>query len=533
MKKVFIYSFVVAALLTAASCKKENSEVDYLPATISQYQGGKDAKVFLDANHVAYWNASGDVVNLNGVPSAVYPDGNYYKIAVNAQARGNEYYAIFPHEYVTSATDHTVNLPTVQKYTETNGKQRINALMAAHGTTRLEFKNLCGLLEVTVAGLGDDQHLTRIEVSTVGGTTPLAGSGSISLTTSGAPVLTMSSGGSPTTVLQFDENGHHDGTYYIAVPPVSGQKFKIRIMYRQPDASHNTVITYSKTYTQTNNCSLHASKFGSISTPDITTNPVDHLPGGFTTPDGVVYFSRGVVKCVNPTNNSDPSRVEWTFENNQYSATAYTASGPKAKDFNQSGFMPYSTEDSHAGFPILDNSNSGAFWDWGDHYGNNSHWETLSRAEWTYLLSTRSASTINGVENARYAYAKVNGQYGLILFPDIFSWPTPASNAPTLISNTCINTTNVAVNNAPNYGLADWKELEDAGCVFLPALGYYDYHGSTGNFVNASTNQGWYWTSDAVGGTSHDAFCMKFPNVVSYPQESMGYGMLVRLVYRY
>ena len=526
MKKVFIYSFVVAALLTAASCKKENSEMDYLTATISQYQGGKDAKVFLDEYHVAYWNASGDVVNLNGVQSAVSPatDG-HYKIAVNAQARRNEYYAIFPHEYVTSATDHTVNLPTVQKYIETDGKQRINALMAAYGTTRLEFKNVCALLEVTVAGLAEDQHLTRIEVSTVDGTTPLAGSGTISFPNNGAPVLTMSSAGSPTTVLQFDENGHHDGTYYIAVPPVSGQKFKIRIMFRQPSDDNTTVTTYSKTYTQTGNCNLHASYFGSISTPDITTNPVDHLPGGFTTPDGVVYFSRGVVKCVNPSGNSNPSNVVWTFENNQYSATAYTSGGSQASQFVESGYMPYSTESNHSGFPILNNSNSGAFWDWGRHYGGeNSHWKTLSRADWTYLLITRSASTVNGVENALYAHAKVNGQYGLILFPDIFSWPTTVT---TQIDDSYINVANVTVANAPNYGLADWKELEDAGCVFLPALGHFTYQSNIGRYYPA--DEGWYWTSDTDG--DNESYYMHFPAVTdTYSLASDGWGMLVRLV---
>ena len=524
MKKVFIYSLVVAALLTAASCKKENSEVDYLTATISQYQGGKDAKVFLGESHVAYWNASGDVVNLNGVPSAVYPDGNYYKIAVTQEARGTQYYAIFPNEYVTNATDHTVNLPTVQKYIETDGKQRINALMAAHGTTRLEFKNVCALLEVTVAGMGTNQHLTRIEVSTVGGTTPLAGSGSISFPNNGAPVLTMASGGSPTTVLQFDENGHNNGTYYIAVPPVSGQRFKIRIMFRQPSADNTTVTTYSKTYTQTGDCNLRASYFGSISTPGITTNPVDHLPGGFSTPNGVVYFSRGVVKCDNNSGN-----VVWTFENNQYSATPYTSDGSHANQFHVSGYMPYSTESNHSGFPILDNHNGGNFWDWGGHYADG--WETLSRADGTYLLSTRSASTRNGVANALYAYAKVNGQYGLILFPDIFSWPTPASDAPALISASCINAANVAVDDAPNYDLAAWKELEDAGCVFLPALGYFTYRSSTGRYNDV--DEGWYWTSDTEGGSSHEAYYMHFPDVVTYPSASDGYGMLVRLVYKY
>lgn len=54
------------------------------------------------------------------------------------------------------------------------------------------------------------------------------------------------------------------------------------------------------------------------------------------------------------------------------------------------------------------------------------HWRTLSAEEWSYLLFTRPASTVNGVANARFAKAtyvyKVNNEgvrkQLLMIFPD-------------------------------------------------------------------------------------------------------------------
>ena len=555
MKKVFFYSVLFATVLIMASCKKETIVVDYLPATISHYQSGNDSKVFL-VNEVAYWNDEGDVVNLNGSTSEVFSEDGYYKIAVDADARSiattcSTYYAIFPASIVdaNNATTHTIILPHNQHYVQDgNNRQKINAPMAASGSTRMQFKNLCGLLKVTVTGLSNvnneenfpDYHLTMIEVTTVGGAV-LSGTGTVTFpstsTIDADPTLTMSSvenGGIKKTILQFDENGYKNGDYYIAIPHVTNDKFIIRVSFRQV-VDGNTVNTYTKTFVQESACSLEPSHFGPVAASTVNATQIDHLPGAFTTGDGVIYFSRGVLKCENGSNG-----VVWSFENNQYSATPYVG---HSHNFTHSGFMPYSTENNHSGFPILSNSNSGNFWEWGQHISSN--WSTLSRADWDMLLNERSASTLNGRSNARYAYANVNGQYGLMLFPDLFLWPE-SDAAPGLIGAANINATNVASNDAPNYTLAQWKELEDAGCVFLPALGYYTFQTANGSYQNV--NEGWYWTSDTKG--SNEAYYMHFPSVINYhpavdgvtndnndynhmPYCSMGYGLLVRLVYQY
>ncbi|MBO4751721.1 MAG: hypothetical protein J5526_03095 [Bacteroidales bacterium] len=110
-------------------------------------------------------------------------------------------------------------------------------------------------------------------------------------------------------------------------------------------------------------------------------------------------------------------------------------------------------------------------------------WRTLTRVEWNYLLNSRTASTINGVANARYAKAVVNGVNGLVLFPDNFTMPSGMSY-PSGINNSATSF------NTNTYTESQWSQMEDAGCVFLPAAGYRS--GSEVNFVGMYGN---YWSS--------------------------------------
>ena len=69
-----------------------------------------------------------------------------------------------------------------------------------------------------------------------------------------------------------------------------------------------------------------------------------------------------------------------------------------------------------------------------------------------------------------------------------------------------------------------------AGCVFLPALGYFTYQSNVGRYYDV--DEGWYWTSDTDG--DHQSYYMHFPAVTNtYSLASDGWGMLVRLVYKY
>ena len=180
-----------------------------------------------------------------------------------------------------------------------------------------------------------------------------------------------------------------------------------------------------------------------------------------------VYFSKGNLRYASS---------KWSFFDNQYDYyTSYSADAWDKFGWSTSATTyGMSTSSSNGDY-------SGDFVDWGATMG--AGWRTLTSDEWAYLLKTRSASTVNGTENGRYAKAKVNDVGGVILFPDTYTHPDGVA-APT-----GVNATDEYGWEGNSYTAADWTKMESAGCVFLPAagcrygsemigLGSYGYYGS-------------------------------------------------------
>ena len=205
----------------------------------------------------------------------------------------------------------------------------------------------------------------------------------------------------------------------------------------------------------------------------------DEKPAEASVPDGAingkfsvsstkkVYFSKGNLRYASS---------KWSFFDNQYDY--YTSYSADAWDH-----FGWSTSATTYGMSTSSNNDdySGDFVDWGATMG--AGWRTLTSDEWAYLLKTRSASTVNGTENGRYAKAKVNNVPGIILFPDTYTHPAGVE-APT-----GVNATDEYGWEGNSYTAADWTKMESAGCVFLPAagcrygsemigLGSYGYYGS-------------------------------------------------------
>ena len=128
-------------------------------------------------------------------------------------------------------------------------------------------------------------------------------------------------------------------------------------------------------------------------------------------------------------------------------------------------------------------------------------------ANWSFVLGispsysyNRNASTIGGVENARFAKCAVKDEndqlwMNLLVFPDIFSWPSGvdvAKLAPN--GTTCINNKSLDwcgnLDNIPVFTVSEAEILVNAGCVFLPAAGILE------NGIYYSNNiEGRYWLS--------------------------------------
>lgn len=94
-----------------------------------------------------------------------------------------------------------------------------------------------------------------------------------------------------------------------------------------------------------------------------------------------------------------------------------------------------------------------------------SGWRTPSADEWNYVLKTRSASTVNGTAHGRFAKATVADKAGLIIFPDWYKHPDGVTRPRNVNIDNCDYNVNT-------YDATAWSEMEDAGCVFLPAAGY-------------------------------------------------------------
>lgn len=241
-----------------------------------------------------------------------------------------------------------------------------------------------------------------------------------------------------------------------------------------------------KDFTWTNSTSLtfeQGCEYEIPVTVDYVAVPVTPDPGD-TVPDGAingkfsvsaakqVYFSKGNLRYASNT---------WSFFDNQYdyynnySADAWDKFG-------------WSTSATTYGMTTSeDNSDySGDFVDWGATMGTG--WFTLSKDEWTYLFNTRSASTVGGTANGRYAKAEVNEVMGVILFPDTYTHPDGVT-APT-----GVNATGNTGWYGNSYTVADWTKMESAGCVFLPATG-----GRSGSSVSNPGWYGYYWSATSSG----------------------------------
>ena len=234
--------------------------------------------------------------------------------------------------------------------------------------------------------------------------------------------------------------------------------------------------------------------------------PAGALTGQFTVSAAgdKVFFSKGNLRYASST---------WSFFDNQYDY--YTSYSADAWDH-----FGWSTSATTYGMNTSTSSGdyTGDFVDWGATMGTG--WRTLTSDEWEYLFDTRSASTVGGTENGRYAKAKVNDVKGVILFPDTYTHPDGVT-APV-----GVNATGSTGWNGNSYTVAEWTKMESAGCVFLPAAGR-----RAGSGVSSTGTYGYYWS--ATPNSTDKAYNMIFnsSNLIPAFSGSRFNGCSVRLVW--
>lgn len=241
------------------------------------------------------------------------------------------------------------------------------------------------------------------------------------------------------------------------------------------------------------------------------------LKGKFSVDDKgtQVQFSRGNLQYVGT----------WQFATNQWDIFGDTQADNHRDLFGWgTGKAPNNVS--------TENSNYANYREWGanpiTNGGNaDSLWRTLTDTEWQYLFFTRTdAATL-------FALGSVNGVDGTILLPDDWTCPSGVSfTASTTKGLAAEGTWYYHNDNKDNfthntYTATQWKKMEGAGAVFLPAAS-----SRTGTVMSTNPlgSHGNYWASTPYG--TNDAYRLYFFSTNLSPREtcSRKIGFSVRLV---
>ena len=352
--------------------------------------------------------------------------------------------------------------------------------------------------------------------------------------TASSPSVTGNSGNGAVTY-SYKVQGAEDNTYTTDVPTAAGD-YTVRASVAETDNYLAGTATANFT----------------IAAPAPSV-PEGAINGKFTVNAGgtKVYFSQGNLQA---TYNG--SAWSWAFATNQWDYIGNAAGntsingngtvntnnvtvdlfGWVGNSSNFTGAAQYGISNSTAtnnknGYG--DNASENLKSDWGNTIdGTGTTWRTLTNAEWVWVIgpsssspnpgtNCRTSSTVNGVENARFAKATVAGKAGLIIFPDSYTHPGDVT-APT-----SINTASAAFT-VNTYDATAWGKMEAAGAVFLPAAGY-----RSAVTVNRVGECGYYWSSTSYSSeVTRAKRSVYFANnsVVMDYYDSRASGFSVRLV---
>ena len=288
----------------------------------------------------------------------------------------------------------------------------------------------------------------------------------------------------------------------------------------------------------------HTTAYGnevSFRTEVAQTWPNGKLPGQFSvSATHQVQFSQGNLQYI-----GSASPRYWKFAEHQWDYLGNNGQGSSSSSVDRdllgwgtsgynhgaTAYQPWSTSTTSGDYDAYGNSTSNLCdgsgqADWGYNAIRNGGaienfgWRTLTSDEWIYVFNTRTASTVNGVSNARYAKAMVADVKGVLLFPDKYVHPA------TVAQPVGINQTGNAGWNGNSYSADDFAKMQANGAVFLPAAG--DRNGTTVTGVG-STPFGNYWSSSHVGNNNASRLYF-YSTYLSMLSDSRYKGFSVRLV---
>lgn len=405
-----------------------------------------------------------------------------------------------------------ITLPSSYTFVECSGDKTPCPMIAANdsGTSTWDFKQVCGLLRITVNNVppGTD----NITISTDG--KDLCGSFSIaSPVTPGTSVVQAKDGSNNTiSITDIPESSVYRDNIVINIPlPVGEYDSNITITCFD-DTTIKMMQTIPFTYTATR----ARGKRVKVNLAAYTVNS-EGLQVGFA-PGNL----QARINSLDPATSSVYIADAWRFASTQYEFLGATGNSTFAEGdwVDLFGFVGASAKYDNCGVSITGNSKNAygntlsetLKTDWGAkvigpypaNFWRTSTAEDRNDGELHYMLFSRTASTVNGEDNARYAKGSVNSVNGLIIFPDIYVHPYGVSQPENINSELSDYSGN-------NYSVDDWTKMEYMGCVFLPAAGKREittvsrYSGNSGENIT-----GWYRINLSAPSEANNAYRLAF-----------------------
>lgn len=370
-------------------------------------------------------------------------------------------------------------LPRIQQYMGdgviSNAPMFTSVSVIGGDVPATQFKNLCGLLRLTLKG---NDTIKRINISSdedMSGMIYVKDDGTISFVRNKFQDVSLDFG-------EGVELSAEGTDFYIALPPAEYHGVKIEFV-----PAEGETITKTLKAGKTLNIARALITPVSISLLPPTPKP-DVLSGVFSVSSSKkVHFSKGNLQA---TKNSG-SGYSWGFANEQYQFVGAKA-GNTTIDNQATGSIVdlfcFSSEKNYFGISTSESNSvySGNLKDWGKAIDSEGTWFTLSLDEWKYLFGNNTA------RKDKYGSATVCGVKGLLFVPDVFNDPMTNKGSEAFVPRS-----GNAAWNANVYSGNDWTSMEDAGAVFLPTAGYrfYDSWDTHATMVGNVGSICFYWSS--------------------------------------
>lgn len=465
MKKTLLAIAVIAGTIAVVSCQKESfkENLTSAPQFTATIEDGLSTRTIVErvegapATYKTKWEST-DQISVNGAVYTASPKTDATKADFNytsGTAPEAPYSAYYP---ATVYDGTTATLPA--SYTYSEGKYNMPMFAYNDATTTLSFKNLCGVLAITVPAtqITSVSSITVISDKQMNGAFTANSEGVLTFTSK-----TLTAADKKVTLTFSEPMSIEDGsseTFYIPVPAGTHNPLTINV---SNGTIMKTMVTRKPGGVEVERNTVYPIAFAD--------NQLSMLPGVFSvSADKKARFSKG---------NLYWDGSEWQLESNQYDY-------PSEWDENHVGHFYWTKTEAASCSENYDDGECSAtdkfFCDGSDAahtltVDGQSGLYALSKDEWCYLICYRTnASSLmkNGVS--------VAGKKCLIIAPDGYTGTI-----------------------ATSYDDAGWTVAQSQGLVCLPYAGARE-----NNNIDQVDTYGYYWSSSVNSDDCEFAFDFYF-----------------------